>query len=67
MMRDVRGQIKEVANAAYDRTYRLIREATPGHVHGLVFKRVHREVFMPVRVRAYEQIMRELLEDLTIP
>jgi len=67
MMRDVRGQIKEVAFAAHDRTYRLIREATPGHVHRLVFKRVHREVFMPVRVRAYEQIMRELLEDLTIP
>jgi hypothetical protein len=30
-------------------------------------QRHHLEVFMPVRVRAYEQIMRELLEDLTIP
>jgi hypothetical protein len=66
-MRDVRNQIRETAFAVYDQTYRLIQEVTSRPAHGLVFKRVHREVFMPARVRAYDQIMGELLEDLTIP
>jgi hypothetical protein len=55
------------AFAVYDQTYRLMHQEPSRLVHWRVFAQVHREVFMPVRTRTYGQVMRGLLEELTIP